>query len=452
MQFLTPSIKNKLTSWNPFPYILSFFQTEIREEILKGVNFRLLYLNGELINLENKQSIENVLLEAETIAQASKLLLPNEPKKKKKAHTIVIFLPLTEFIYTQYDLPAVDSHNIKSALSYQRDELLPASDNDLQLTVSHLKHKDNFALWFSKQKIQNYHLAFQQLGLNLSAILPRLTLLSSNKGHFSKNQNTQAGLHQIQDNADNYLAQFSFYNHSLMQLGHITDQDRKIDIFKQEWHSKFPSIDNSIELLKNKSDWFKWTDDKRITDNYKLSRYAYFPEQIKNRFKNRGRLRKSRVIGLLAFILIFILAIPFVINEVRYWKYEAKYQVFLDKAKDVRKMRADVINHEEQWALYLNYPRINVLDIISRLNKIIPVNSWISSFQIKKGYVEIDGFSPNPAAILEVISAQNDFNEVAFNKNTRTQRGQNKERFGITFHIKGLNVEEYEKEYFNKDN
>jgi len=451
MQFLTPSIKNKLNSWNPFPYIRSFFQTEIREEILKGVNVRLLYLNGELINLENKQSIENVILDAETIAQASKLLLPNEPKKKKQAHTIVLFLPLTEFIYTQYDLATVDSHNIKSALNYQRDELLPASENDLQLAVSHLKHKDNFALWFSQQKVQNYHFAFQQLGLNLSAILPRLSLLSI-KGHISKNQSTQTGLHQFQDCADNYLAQFSFYNYSLVQLGHITDQDSKVDTFQQEWNSKFPATANSIELLKNKSDWFKWTDEKRSSDNYKLSQYVYFPEQITNRFQNRGRLRKSRVIGLLAFILLFILAVPFVINEVRYWKYEAKYQAYMDKAKDVRKMRADVFNHEEQWALYLNYPRINVLDIVSRLNKIIPTNSWISSFQIKNGYVEIDGFSPNPAAILEVISAQSDFNEVAFNKNIRAQRGQNKERFGITFHIKGLNVEEYEKEYFNKDN
>ncbi len=63
----------------------------------------------------------------------------------------------------------------------------------------------------------------------------------------------------------------------------------------------------------------------------------------------------------------------------------------------------------------------------------------------------MDGFSPNPAAILEVISAQNDFNEVAFNKNIRAQRGQDKERFGITFHIRGLNVEEYEKTYFERE-
>ena len=451
MQFLTPTIKSKLASWNPFPYIRSFFQTEIREEILKNIDVRLLYLNDELINLESKQSIQNVVLEAKAIALASKQLLPEQKKKKKQTTKLVLFLPLTEFIYTQYALPTVDSHNIKSALTYQRDDLLPASSDDLQLTVSHLKHRDNFALWYSSLEIQKFYLAFQQQGLTLSAILPRLTLLS-NKGQLSKSQSIHSSLHYFRDNADHYLAQFSFYNYSLIQLGHITEQDSYIDIFKQEWDAQFPALDESIEILSNKSDWFELINDKRVSNNYKLSQYAYFPEQVKNRFKSRGRLKKSRVIGLLVFILMFILAVPFVINEVRYWKYQGKYQVYVDKSKNVREMREKTLNHEEQWALYHNYPRINVLDIISRLNTIIPVNSWISSFQIKNGYVEIDGFSPNPAEILEVISAQNDFNEVAFNKNIRAQRGQDKERFGITFHIKGLNVEEYEKEYFNKNN
>ncbi|MFK5985573.1 MAG: PilN domain-containing protein [Pseudomonadota bacterium] len=448
---MTASILNKLIPWNPFPYIRSYFQTEIREEILKGINIRLLYFKGELINLESRESVANVALEAQAIAQACKQLLQNEPKKKKQAISIALFLPLTEFIYTQYNLPTVDSLNVKSALNYQREDLLPASDSDLQLTLSHLKNKDNFALWCSTQTIQKFNLAFQQLDLTLSAILPRLALLS-NKGQNVKNQGSVSGGQFFRESADNYTAQFSFYNHSLVQLGHITDEDIKVDAFKQEWDAKFAVIDGSREILKNKADWLEMIYARRMSDNYQQSQYAYFPKQIENRVKSRGRLRNSRVIGLLAFVLMFALAVPFVINKVRYLKYAAKYQAFVDGAKGVIEMRAKVLKHEEQWALYHNYPRVNVLDIISRLNKIIPVNSWISSFQIKNGYVEIDGFSPNPAAILEVISAQNDFNKVAFNKNIRATRGQDKERFGITFHIKGLDVEEYEKEYFNKDN
>ena len=449
MQFLTPSIKNRLVSWNPLPYIRSFFQTEIREEILQGIDVRLLYLNGDLINLEAKTSVENVTLEPAALAQASKILLTaeekNNSKTKEQKVSIALFLPLTEFIYTQYDMPAVDVSNIKAALNYQREELLPASSDDLQLTVAHLKQQNNYALWFSQLKAQELFLAFVQEGLTLSAILPRLTLLS-NKGHTLKSE-----MDTFREKADNYLAQYKFSEHALVQLGHITDVDIKVEVFKKEWETNFGSIDNSIHCLQNKQDWFEFISQKNNSDNFRHSQYAYFPSDIKKRFKSRGRLRNSRVIGLFAFIVVFALAVPFIINEVRYWQEERKYQHYWEEAKNVRMMREEILKNEDEWALFLNYPQTNALDIIYRLNKVIPVNSWISSFQIKNGYVEIDGYSPNPAAILEVISAQNDFNEVAFNQNIRAERGKDKERFGITFHIKDLNVEEYEKEYFNQD-
>jgi ribosomal protein L29 len=445
MQLLTPSIKNKLSFWNPFPYILSFFQTEIREEILKGINTRLLYLNGELINLETKASVENVNLEPLAIAQAAKTVLKTTSNNKNQTHSIALFLPLTEFIYTQYNMPAIDSMNISAALNYQREELLPASTDDLQLTVSHQKNKDNFALWFSQRKTQEFYLAFAQVGLSLSAILPRLTLLST------KNQNLKNQSDYFREKADSYVAHFSFSEHALVNLGHIIEEDIKIEEFRQEWENQFGTIENNINCFQNKTDWFDFLSDKRNTDSFRQTQYTYFPTEIKKRFKNRSHLRNSRVIGLLAFILAFALAVPFIVKEVRLWQENTKYQQYWNEAKDVRMMREVILNYENDWALYLNYPKINVLDIITRLNKIIPVNSWISSFQIKNGYVEIDGYSPNPTAILEIISAQNDFNEVAFNQNTRAERGKDKERFGITFHIKDIDIELYEKEYFNEN-
>jgi len=439
MQFLTPSIKNKLSFWNPFPYIRSFFQTEIREEILKGIEIRLFYLNGELINLETKASIENVDLDPLAIAQAAKELLN---KQKNNTYSIALFLPLTEFIYTQYHLPAIDSMNINAALNYQREELLPASTDDLQLTVSHQKNKNNFALWFSQQKTQDFYLAFAQSGLTLSAILPRLSLLSTK----IKNQSDY-----FREKTDNYIAHFSFSEHALVNLGHIVDEDIEIEEFRQEWENEFGSIDNNINCFQKKTDWLDYLADKRHSDSFKQTQYAYFPSDIKEQFKNRSHLRNNRVIGLIAFVLIFVIAVPFIANEVRHWQEERKYQKYWADAKDVRLMRNVVLNHEDEWSLYLNYPNVNALDIITRLNKIIPVNSWISTFQIKNGYVEIDGYSANPTAILEIISAQNDFNEVAFNQNTRAERGKSKERFGITFHIKDIDIEQYEKEYFSED-
>ncbi len=370
--FVNFSTLNRFKSWNPLPYIRSFFQTEIREEILGGVDIRLLYLNGELIHLQSKKSIENVSLDAESIANASQQILLNDSSfnkqnSKKTSNSIALFLPLTEFIYTQYSMPAIDSANIKAALEYQREELLPASHSDLQLAISHVKNTDNFALWFSGQKLQDYYLAFQQAGLSLTVVLPRFVLLA-NKGlatkgiNLSLDKDDQHGT--FREQADGYLAQYHFFENSLAGIGHITEQDEETEVFRQQWEKDFGLIEKNTACFKNKSDWFAWLKGKNIADHYKHSHYTFFPEPIKKNFKSRGRLRNSRVIGLIAFILLFTLAIPFIINEVRYWKYESKYQEFVVKAKDVMDLRSSVLNHEEEWEVYLNYPRIDAYDII----------------------------------------------------------------------------------------
>jgi hypothetical protein len=447
MQLLSPTIKNRLNSWNPLPYIRSFFQSEIREEILKGIDIRLLYFDGELINLENG-SAEKADINPQSIACATLKLISEEKdskgnavsssKKKTNNKSIALFLPLTEFIYTKYSMPGVDSANIKAALSYQRDEFLPASSEHLQLTVKHIKQDSNYALWFSENNTENFYLAFHQQGLILSTILPNFSLLSS-----------KTKSHLIKECSDSYIAQYNFSDYSLSQIGHILASDLKTEDFKKEWESSFGLLENATPCLKSKANWIDYLADNQTETNYKQSVYAYFPQQVKKKFKSKGHLRNSRVIGLMAFIFIFMAAIPFVDNERKYWKSEKKYNKYLALSKDIREQRSKVLTNEEEWGLYINYPKVNILEVITRLNKIIPLDSWISSFKIKNGYVEIDGYSPNPTAILEVISGQSDFNEVAFNQNTRAQRGKDKEKFGITFHIKNVDVDEYEKIYFS---
>ena len=446
MQLLSIKLKNRLNYFNPFPLIQSFFQSEIREEILKGIDIRLLYFDGELINLENSR-VEKIAFKPQAIADAAKRLISytiqnsaldkKELKKKLDKSSIALFLPLTNFIYTQYSMLGVDAKNIHAALSYQQDEFLPASSDDLELTVKQLKQENNFALWFSAKKAEDFYLAFQQQGLTLASILPSLSLL------LSKDEST------IRESSKDYLAQYSFSEYGLLKIGHIAVQDLDIEAFKKEWESSFGAVDNSTQCINSKTSWLDYLIDSRYAENYKKSQYAYFPKQIKTQFKSRGYLRNSRVIGLLAFILIFLLALPFVENERKYFREQQKYQKYFDLAKDVREKRSKVLSNEEYWALYLNYPQVDVLTIISRLNEIIPIDSWISSFQIKNGYIEVEGYSPNPTSILELISAQEDFDEVAFNKNTQAERGKTKERFGITFHIKGVNIDDYEKQYFN---
>ena len=111
-------------------------------------------------------------------------------------------------------------------------------------------------------------------------------------------------------------------------------------------------------------------------------------------------------------------------------------------------MRSTVTRFEENWGLFIDYPRPDVMAVVKKLNSIIPQDSWIKGFEIKSGVVEIDGYSPNPTGILEVISRQREFEQASFNQRTRTERGKNNEHFGITFHLNSINMEAYQDKYF----
>jgi len=119
------------------------------------------------------------------------------------------------------------------------------------------------------------------------------------------------------------------------------------------------------------------------------------------------------------------------------------------QTEEVRKAREKVLNYEDNWAAFDNYPQTNISQIILKINNLIPENSWLSSFELNKGSVEIEGYSPNPSKILELLSQQDIFEQIAFNQNIRSERGKNKEYFGIMFHLVGIEENKYYKKYFS---
>ncbi len=420
---------------NPFPHVLSYFRSEIREEILKKVELALVYFDGQLIAVHERLRVENVAPQPQAIAQAAQQLQQKlKPGKKTKKSNIALFLPITEFVYTAYHLPAIDAKNVAAAIKYQQPELLPASEQALEVAVYHQpQQQENYALWYKSADLEQFYQVFLQQGLSLLAVLPEFALKADRHDGLLSVQTAQ------------YFAQYQCQDKALSQIRHIMFCDYENKDFRQQWEKQFGEIDKVAVKTLQARDWYG--DDV----SYKESHYVFFPQAVSQRFKNSSRLKNSRVIGLLAFILILILAIPFVSNELRYYKYEQRYQQALEDAREVRMLRAKALEIEEQWALYLDYPKIHVLQLLQHLDRIIPKDSWISAFEIKDDYVEIEGYSPNPTKILEIISSQENFEQAAFNQNIRAERGRSKEKFGITFHLKGLDVQAYEEQYFKSD-
>jgi len=409
--------------------IVSFFQTDINDELLKKAVVRLLIKNGKLINIETEQLVELPDLSAKSIAEAAKNLLNNQ-----KQIAVALFLPATEFAWTTYEISGVTNANIEAALGYQRSDLFPAGHSDLLLAVSHREEEQNKALWFNAQRAESLFKEFNQFNIALTAIFPRIFLAIRNS----------KGSHNYRENADDYQLLCSFSGHSLVDWQMVLNRDLEQKAFFQEW-------DNAIKHLNPEEvavvgEQLKWSE--QPISSIRHSRYAFFPALAKQRLQKQSRLKTGRFSTFIIIILILLLSVPFVRNEMRYMREEKKYVEYKEHTKEVRRMKGYVLNQQEVWAPFQDYPNSNLVETLQLLNNIIPKNSYLSSFKYKEGKIEIEVFSPDAGQILQIMSAQEQFDNVAFSGKIISQKGKQKERFGITMRLKNLNPDQFKQDYF----
>jgi len=436
-------LKNFVHFFNRLKYkvvfsVSSFFKTDEHQELLKKVDTHFLIWDHELINLATGQTHTLKEMSADTIASAAGEIIPKGSKNKQTLHA-ALYLPDLEFVATEYELPEVAAQNITSALSYQIDELMPAYPGKLMLAVNHNESKEkNIALWLDQLKSERLFAAFKSQNVELTAIIPRVVLAFLIKNvNSAKNQ-----IRQFKELDENGILYAAVENQSLVQWHSINNHDMKDEKYLYQWEQKAEPLDN-MTLIEASAFWQQI--DRSHLDQL---RYTFFPESARQNLKQRSRIKKGRLAIIVGALAAFLLATPFIINSIHNAKWEQKFQDYKEKTAEVSKMRRTVTQFEDNWALFIEYPRADVMTVIKKLNTIIPKNSWIKGFEIKSGVVEIDGYSPNPTEILETISRQPEFEQAAFNQRTRTERGKDNEHFGITFHLNSINMEAYQEKHF----
>lgn len=412
--------------------LISFFQADINDELLKRATVRLLLQDDKLINVETEKSVELIDHSAKEIAQKTHQLLDNQ-----KQTSVALFLPATEFASTTYQLSGVTSSNIDAALGYQASDLFPAQDSELLLAVSHRDEEENIALWFHQQRAEDIFLELNQFNILLTALLPRVFLLIKN----SKNT------HSYREDSKNYHLLCTVTANSLVEWQMILNKDLEQSFFADEWEKSLKRIDpEQLTLVDNQDNWFA-----QPISGMRNSQYAFFPSLAKQRLQKQSRLKTGRFSSVIVVLLLVLLSVPFVKNEMRYMREEKKYAEYQERTKDIRMMKGYVLNQQEVWAPFLEFPNTDLVKTLELLNKIIPKNSWLSSFNYKEGKIEIEGFSPNPGQLLQIMSAQGQFENVAFSQTIRSQKGKKNERFGITMRLKNLNPEQFKEDYFPEE-
>jgi hypothetical protein len=176
--------------------------------------------------------------------------------------------------------------------------------------------------------------------------------------------------------------------------------------------------------------------------------YAFIPPSTSAHLARVALRKKNRWRKIMAgfFIFLILLGIGAILNyENRLKKHLAGLR---DRTADTTRLQSQVLRIEEIIAPIKKFPRQDVTKILDALDKLVVKDSWMTSFRIEAGSVEIEGYSPNPAQLLEVLARQPDFTDVGFSRATRSEVGRKEESFGIHFKLKEIDVPTYWVQYF----
>lgn len=407
----------------------------------------LLYVNRQVQLTHPDSDAASPVWPASELAAAARQLLP----KVSKGRHIALALPNDEFVATYLQLPTTIAHqSLWSAVNLQLPTQLPGTTEPLALAVQPARRNEDatVALWIPVRRTSELFAAFDSVGLFLACVLPRalvaLPQKALKKGKRPKGQPVL--VHKVYDEDDTSITCCEWNETTLKRWLHVS----KIDCESPDFKSQLEPI---LEATREESEWRRQTS---INDWQNLPvptldvfGYAFTPRGAWSR-SVQIRRRKKRW---LTFIVVAVLGLCLLAGlgyAIRYERrLEGRLAFLKNRTLDVSRFQAEVVEIQDTIAPVKNFPQQNVIGVLDTLNKLIPKDTWLSSFRIETGVVDIEGFSPNAAKLLELLTTEKTFTEVGFSRPTRPERGQ--ESFGIRFKLSGFDLPSYWSEYFDTE-
>jgi Tfp pilus assembly protein PilN len=371
------------------------------------------------------------------IARIARQLLPAATRRQQR---IALALPSHEFVATSLKLPAsIDAQHLKNAVKLQLPSLLPGMNELLLLAVQVQKQGDEtYALWLPQKRAEELFQAFNKVdkeGLFLTCILPRpLVALPRTKGAC-----------QVYDEDEITITYLEWSGGVIQRWLHLPKVDCEHIEFKKQLEQAMSHFTKGLdqEWKTTFTDWEELPMPAPVIYNY-----AFIPPSAALRMTQQAKRKRRRRLAALAVLLMMgLLAGVYLLIDYEK-RLEEQLLVLQRRTGDISQLRAEVAQIENLIGPVKKFPHQNVLDILERLNDLIPKNSWIINFQIEGGVVTIEGDSPAPNQLIEILSQQPDFDEVRQSKETRGQTGKSELKFGISFKLQGFDLKSYWLEYF----
>lgn len=398
----------------------------------------LIVHGNELLHSKHQNLVaqpdESVLkLTPSELAAAARRLLPVTTKRPR----IVLALPSSEFVATSLTLPTIAAQNVRNVVNLQLPTLLPGVTEPLLLAVQApiAEGEPTCALWMPAKRADELFQAFDKVGFFLSCILPRPVIaLSPTSTHC-----------RVYDEDDTTITCIEWSNGVIQRWLHTP----KTDYDEPEFHNQLDealSIFSSDIQEERRTSVDAW---KELPMPLPVAYdYAFLPPSAAAQMAKAARQKKRRFLAVFVVLLIFgmIGGIYFAID----YKQDLEQQLVDLKRRTVNtsQLRIEVGEIEEIIGPFQKFPRQEVVTVLDTLNSLIPKDSWITSFRIEGGIIKLDGESPDPTNLLEILTNTPQFDEVHQSKDIVKQRNKKELKFGIDLKLKDFDLATYWLEYF----
>lgn len=408
-----------------------FHTASAQRQLLAGIDTTLVLHGDELINVVNGEArrlpADPELALPARLARAARSLLPTT----LPAPHILLLLPAADFIGTRFQLGIQGEGLLRSALSLQAANLLPAYDRPLLLALNG-QRGEGTALWYPDEHATALYDAFAAEGLQLVALQPRVTAAAA----------ALVAASGVLLDADDQHLTLVHLDQGVLQAWHaVHRRDLEDAAFLEQWQAEQALLPAPAAATLDREYW------RGLRSlPAPLEAYCFCPSGAIARGKQLVARQRRKRGALAAACLAGLLVLPFIGNLVQIALLERQVLALQDASADARRSQAAVYAMDDTWGPVAAYPRQNVGAMLLTLNTLI--ENSLSSFALNKGVIDISGFSQDPALLIEQLSEQEQFYNVGQSRGTSGGGNANRgDRFGIRMNVSGVDFSAYESQY-----
>lgn len=416
------------------PRVLDLFQVNTQSRLLKSVDTVLLVFDERLYDLSNCawRSLAPAAEQtsAQRIAQAASELLGAAANKSN----VLLLLPPQEFIATQVSMPGVSRESLRSALHLQSAVVLPSYEQELVFCV-HTKpaasRTSDLVLWSDAGKIDALFCAFAERALFLAGVMPRTlaaTALAEPGAAVFLHDADSTGMHALlyQDGvASDYLQS----NHA----------DLEAEEFQRQWQDAIEAAEAEASVvleLRSAQDYY----DLGIVASSAWE-YCFVPDGAQQALKHAEKGKRIVYAGVAAVVLVLLASAPLLLQSLQIMRLQAQLTSLESESAQARADQAVVREFEQSWGVLNEFPQQNISQVLLQLQSVLSPGV-LTSIEIDEGNVEIEGESPDPQRILQLLEQDPLFTGVDF------ARATNNERYYIELRLSTVDYEAYRQWYF----